>query len=195
MTMVICLLLFWIEDGRGLDLILSRLVMILGGMMIPLPLFPAWLGNICEWLPFQAVAYLLAMLGISAPKSAASLMQTPVAVAAATSLLIGFVILAQSLVFFIGGREGIGGQLAEAFLTFSHYPSTIFHGVVIRVLIFAVMPAGLISSLPSAIVDQVRPWILWVSLGVGVWQVWLGRWVFYKGLKIYSSGNRITVRA
>jgi ABC-2 type transport system permease protein len=58
MTMVICLLLFWIEDGRGLDLILSRLVMILGGMMIPLPLFPAWLGNICEWLPFQAVAYL-----------------------------------------------------------------------------------------------------------------------------------------
>jgi ABC-2 type transport system permease protein len=158
------------------------------------PLFHALISrqNVVGW---GDIAFGLAMLGISAPKSAASLMQTPVAVAAATSLLIGFVILTQSLVFFIGGREGIGGQLAEAFLTFSHYPSTIFHGVVIRVLIFAVMPAGLISSLPSAIVDQVRPWILWVSLGVGVWQVWLGRWVFYKGLKIYSSGNRITVRA
>jgi ABC-2 type transport system permease protein len=58
MNMVICLLLFWIEDGRGLDLILSRLVMILGGMMIPLPLFPHWLEQICLWLPFQAVAYL-----------------------------------------------------------------------------------------------------------------------------------------
>jgi len=57
-NMVISLLLFWIEDGRGLDLIASRMVMILGGMMIPLPLFPKWLADICVWLPFQVVAYL-----------------------------------------------------------------------------------------------------------------------------------------
>ncbi|MCL6625747.1 ABC transporter permease [Alicyclobacillus shizuokensis] len=58
MNMVIGLLLFWMEDGRGLDLILSRLVMILGGMMIPLPLFPDWLARVCAWLPFQVIAYL-----------------------------------------------------------------------------------------------------------------------------------------
>lgn len=58
LQMTISLLLFWIEDGRGLDLIVSRMVMILGGMMIPLPLFPHWLAAICAWLPFQVVAYL-----------------------------------------------------------------------------------------------------------------------------------------
>lgn len=58
LNMGISLLLFWIEDGRGLDLIASRMVMILGGMMIPLPLFPKWLADICLWLPFQVVAYL-----------------------------------------------------------------------------------------------------------------------------------------
>lgn len=58
LQMNIALTLFWLEDGRGLDLIVSRLVMILGGMMIPLPLFPKWLATICAWLPFQVVAYL-----------------------------------------------------------------------------------------------------------------------------------------
>ncbi len=58
LNMIISLSLFWIEDGRGLDLISSRLVMILGGMMIPLPLFPAWLAAVCTYLPFQVVAYL-----------------------------------------------------------------------------------------------------------------------------------------
>lgn len=58
MYMSVCLLLFWIEDGRGVELIVNRFVMILGGMMIPLPLFPSWLARICEWLPFQAVSYL-----------------------------------------------------------------------------------------------------------------------------------------
>lgn len=65
MNMCICLLLFWIEDGRGLELIFSRLVMILGGMMIPLPLFPGWLARICAWLPFQGIAYLPARTLVS----------------------------------------------------------------------------------------------------------------------------------
>lgn len=65
MNMSICLLLFWIEDGRGLELILTRAVMIFGGMMIPLPLFPAWLKQICNWLPFQIVSYFPAKTFVS----------------------------------------------------------------------------------------------------------------------------------
>ncbi|WP_155836206.1 ABC transporter permease [Alicyclobacillus herbarius] len=67
LNMTLGLLLFWMEDGRGLDLILSRLVMILGGMMIPLPLFPTWLAHFCAWLPFQVVAYLPARTLVHAP--------------------------------------------------------------------------------------------------------------------------------
>jgi ABC-2 type transport system permease protein len=56
--MSVGLLAFWVEDARGIELIVSRLVMILGGMMIPLPFFPGWLARLCGWLPFQAIAYL-----------------------------------------------------------------------------------------------------------------------------------------
>lgn len=56
--MSVGLLSFWVEDARGIELIVSRLVMILGGMMIPLPFFPGWLERLCGWLPFQAIAYL-----------------------------------------------------------------------------------------------------------------------------------------
>ncbi len=158
------------------------------------PLFHALISrqNVVGW---GDILFGVVMLGLSVPRDLLHIGQTAVAVVAAFLLLIGFVVCAQSLVFFIGGREGIGAQLAMSFLTFSHYPPAIFHGTFIRILIFGVMPAGFISSLPSAIVDAVHPWILWVSLAVGVCQVLLARMLFYKGLQVYTSGNRITVRA
>lgn len=136
----------------------------------------------------------LGVLLWSVPPDLVHWMETLVATGAAALLLIGFVVLTQSLVFYIGGREGLGNQLAEAFLVFSHYPSAIFHGWLIRILIFGVMPAGFINVLPLAVVDSVHPWLLWLSLMVGVFEVGLARIVFYKGLSVYTSGNRITIR-
>jgi ABC-2 type transport system permease protein len=48
---------FWIEDTVGLQLIYSRLTMILGGMLIPLELFPASWQPLLQSLPFAAVVY------------------------------------------------------------------------------------------------------------------------------------------
>ncbi|MDQ2998080.1 MAG: ABC-2 family transporter protein [Chloroflexota bacterium] len=48
---------FWIEDTTGLALIYSRLTMILGGMLIPLELFPEHLQPILRALPFAGVVY------------------------------------------------------------------------------------------------------------------------------------------
>ncbi len=158
------------------------------------PLFHALISrqNVVGWGDMLFGAGVLAG---SVPPDPVHWLQTLVAAAAAGMLLTGFVVMTQSLVFFIGGREGLGGQLAEVFLVFSHYPSAIFHGWFIRVLIFAVIPAGLINALPLAVVDSVHPWLLWVSLGAGTMEVWIARTVFYKGLKVYTSGNRITVRS
>lgn len=132
---------------------------------------------------------------IATPHHLVAVPRTALALIAAGTLLTGFVVLAQSLVFFIGGREGIGSQLAEAFLAFSHYPSAIFHGVVVRALIFGIMPAGLISALPLSVVDGIHPWLLFVSAAVGIWEVLLARLVFYAGVRRYTSGNLITVRS
>jgi ABC-2 type transport system permease protein len=48
---------FWIEDTTGLALIYSRVTMILGGMLIPLELFPERLQPILRALPFAGIVY------------------------------------------------------------------------------------------------------------------------------------------
>jgi ABC-2 type transport system permease protein len=48
---------FWLEDTSGLRLIYSRLTMILGGMLIPLELFPDTWQPILRALPFSSMVY------------------------------------------------------------------------------------------------------------------------------------------
>jgi ABC-2 type transport system permease protein len=48
---------FWLEDTSGLRLIYSRVTMIVGGMLIPLELFPASWQPILRALPFSSMVY------------------------------------------------------------------------------------------------------------------------------------------
>jgi ABC-2 type transport system permease protein len=48
---------FWMEDTTGPMIIYSRLTMILGGMLIPLQLFPAFLQPTLALLPFSSMVY------------------------------------------------------------------------------------------------------------------------------------------
>jgi ABC-2 type transport system permease protein len=54
---LIGLFAFWLEDTSGLRLIYSRGAMILGGMLIPLELFPEALQAILRALPFASMVY------------------------------------------------------------------------------------------------------------------------------------------
>jgi len=48
---------FWLESTVGLALLYSRLSMLLGGMLMPLEVFPQRLQPILRWLPFSTVVY------------------------------------------------------------------------------------------------------------------------------------------
>jgi ABC-2 type transport system permease protein len=48
---------FWLEDTSGLMLIYSRVTMILGGMLLPLELFPASWQPLLRALPFAGIVY------------------------------------------------------------------------------------------------------------------------------------------
>ena len=48
---------FWLEDTSGIYLIYSRITMILGGMLVPLSLFPQSVQSILSWLPFASIVY------------------------------------------------------------------------------------------------------------------------------------------
>jgi ABC-2 type transport system permease protein len=51
------LIAFWTEEVSPFYWIVQKLVFILGGLFIPIDLFPAWLGGIARWLPFAFSAY------------------------------------------------------------------------------------------------------------------------------------------
>ncbi|MCA9728258.1 MAG: ABC-2 family transporter protein [Candidatus Eisenbacteria bacterium] len=53
----ISLLSFWVEDTFGLHLLYRRLLMLLGGMLLPLEAYPEWLAAICRKLPFAYLVY------------------------------------------------------------------------------------------------------------------------------------------
>lgn len=48
---------FWLEDAWAVTFLTSRLVMILGGLLVPLTLFPPALGHIARILPLQLMVY------------------------------------------------------------------------------------------------------------------------------------------
>jgi ABC-2 type transport system permease protein len=54
---IIGLTAFWIEDSSGLAFIYSRLSWILGGMLLPVDLFPDWCRQLVLILPFSQVLY------------------------------------------------------------------------------------------------------------------------------------------
>lgn len=56
---------FWLEENSCFFWIYSKLIFTLGGMLIPLELFPGWLKYICNYLPFAYVTYAPAKLGVN----------------------------------------------------------------------------------------------------------------------------------
>lgn len=55
--MTIALCAFWVEETRGLEFVYNKLLFTIGGMLMPLELFPQALQDVCRWLPFQTVLY------------------------------------------------------------------------------------------------------------------------------------------
>ncbi|MBU3127832.1 ABC-2 family transporter protein [Clostridium tagluense] len=55
---------FWFEDNTAFFWIYSKLIFTLGGMLMPIELFPDWLQKISKYLPFAYVTYVPAKLAV-----------------------------------------------------------------------------------------------------------------------------------
>lgn len=112
----------------------------------------------------------------------------------AAMVLLGFLILAGSLTFYLGNSDALSGQLVSALLHFATYPTTIFDQRM-RFLLFTLIPAGFVSTLP---VELVRQWdgLKFLQLAGGaVLILGLAILVFNRGLKRYESGNLMVMRS
>ena len=104
-----------------------------------------------------------------------------------------FVILAQSLAFFIGNSETFASQLSQTIVHFSTYPTAIYDGW-IKIILFTVIPAGFISYLPIGLMRSFSwPYVLGVTAAAAGF-IMLSVLVFRAGLRRYESGNLVVSR-
>ncbi|MFH1276203.1 MAG: hypothetical protein ABIH82_03755 [Candidatus Woesearchaeota archaeon] len=47
----------WLEDSKGIYFVYTKIVFVIGGMLLPLDLFPTGLAKISKLLPFSYIAY------------------------------------------------------------------------------------------------------------------------------------------
>lgn len=105
----------------------------------------------------------------------------------AALLLTGFLVATGSLVFFTGRGEP-GGLGLHAVLLLSSYPADIFGGAA-KVVLFTVIPAALIGTVPARLVDTPDPVGLAVLAAAAAGFALLGHLAFSLGLRRYSSGS------
>jgi ABC-2 type transport system permease protein len=68
-SIAIGLCAFWVEDTQPLTLLYDRAVMLLGGMLLPLELFPERVAAPLALLPFQLLLYAPARMVVSGDSS------------------------------------------------------------------------------------------------------------------------------
>jgi len=65
MDFIIGLFAFWLEDIKGLQYIFSKAILVAGGVIFPLDIFPPFFKTLFEALPFASAYYLPAKLFVS----------------------------------------------------------------------------------------------------------------------------------
>jgi len=98
-VLTIGLISFWVEDVSGLYLLYSRAVMILGGMLLPIEVYPTWLQRVAAALPFQYLMYYPARLFVGAD------LRTWLHVLGAQLLIVGMILLLLMLIYHLGLRR------------------------------------------------------------------------------------------
>lgn len=98
----------------------------------------------------------------------------------------GFLITVGSLSFF-ASRDDAGDLGVHALLAFSNYPIDLFGGV-LRVVLYGVVPAAFVTSVPAKLVDQFSTGWAVVLAAVALTVASIGAATFTFGLRRYTSG-------
>jgi ABC-2 type transport system permease protein len=96
-----------------------------------------------------------------------------------------------SLGFWLRKTHVLSRQLFEATITFALYPEPLFGGG-LRLVLFTVLPAGLVSYLPVRVLRYAAPADVLALCAAALSYLLLACWVFTRGLRRYASGSRFT---
>lgn len=117
----------------------------------------------------------------------------PLLIASATIIITSFGIIVDSLAFWIGNSHALSKQIFEFLLTFSNYPKTIYVGS-LKYFLLTVIPSGFIGFFPVEALRDLSLWKVGSILCFACGYAFLAKYLFYKGLKNYTSGNKTGFR-
>lgn len=108
----------------------------------------------------------------------------------ATSVIIftSFTIIVHSIVFYLGPMDKLPSLYCDTFLLFAGYPSNIYPAY-LQMVMYTLIPAGLIGSLPVFLIKEFTVEALVVLLCSAGLFAFTAKTLFYKGLSRYSSGS------
>lgn len=98
-----------------------------------------------------------------------------------------------SLAFHITKADTITGNIMGTILNFGTYPDSIFKGG-IRILFYTIIPISFSIYLPLHILKNFNIFSFMIIISYTLLIVLLGFYIFYKGLRKYSSGNLMSAR-
>jgi ABC-2 type transport system permease protein len=113
-------------------------------------------------------------------------------VAFATTVFVAFLVLVQSLSFWIGAGGVFISMAINAFVTFAIYPITLFNQAA-KVILFLVVPAAFMGAIPAGFVKAFSWSTLALMLLGAAGFLTLSVLVFNAGLRRYESGSAIQV--
>jgi len=102
-------------------------------------------------------------------------------------------IIAQSTAFWLGPIDTVAKKYCDCLFLFSVYPSNIYSGM-LQVVMFTLLPAGIIGFLPVELLRDFTWTKLIVLLSSAITFFILAFVVFFRGLKRYESGNQFGMR-
>lgn len=110
----------------------------------------------------------------------------------AAAVFAAFLVIVQSLAFWIGSTSYLSALAANAMVTFALYPITLFDAGA-RLILFTLIPAALMGAVPASFVRGFD-WITLAEMAAGA-VVFLGlaTGLFYAGLRRYESGSAVQI--
>lgn len=108
-------------------------------------------------------------------------------------ILFNFIVITQSIAFYVGNFEEAALTMFEALLGIVLYPQTAFYGA-LKVLMFTLIPAFFVGTLPVQLVRTFDLKLFSILILYCLISSIIAIFVFNKGLKRYESGNLINMR-
>jgi ABC-2 type transport system permease protein len=98
--------------------------------------------------------------------------------------------LFQCLAFWMPGAAMLAEELFQMFMMVAYYPEHPF-GLAVRVILLTVFPAGFVATMPVEAVRGASPLKVAACAAAALGYTSLAWLVFERGLKRYTSGNRV----